>query len=190
MVRVWSLLPLKLREMKGSDLLKDIDRDADDVLVRMMDDRTAETSRIFLGHSGPIYRCSFSPDKTLLLSCSEDSTIRLWSLNTMTCVVVYRGHTFPVWDVKFSPHGHYFVTSSHDKTARLWSTDSHQPLRIFLGHLSDVDVNIYLFILLRNFFKIFFYSAFNFIRIQIILQLAPVIVLYDFGTVFQGIMLD
>lgn len=28
MVRVWSLLPLKLREMKGSDLLKDIDRDA------------------------------------------------------------------------------------------------------------------------------------------------------------------
>lgn len=151
MVRVWSLLPLKLREMKGSDLLKDIDRDADDVLVRMMDDRTAETSRIFLGHSGPIYRCSFSPDKTLLLSCSEDSTIRLWSLNTMTCVVVYRGHTFPVWDVKFSPHGHYFVTSSHDKTARLWSTDSHQPLRIFLGHLSDVDVNIYLFILLRNF---------------------------------------
>lgn len=146
MVRVWSLLPLKLREMKGSDLLKDIDRDADDVLVRMMDDRTAETSRIFLGHSGPIYRCSFSPDKTLLLSCSEDSTIRLWSLNTMTCVVVYRGHTFPVWDVKFSPHGHYFVTSSHDKTARLWSTDSHQPLRIFLGHLSDVDVNIIFFL--------------------------------------------
>lgn len=152
MVRVWSLLPLKLREMKGSDLLKDIDRDAEDVLVRMMDDRTAETSRIFLGHSGPIYRCSFSPDKTLLLSCSEDSTIRLWSLNTMTCVVVYRGHTFPVWDVKFSPHGHYFVTSSHDKTARLWSTDSHQPLRIFLGHLSDVDVNILIFFRCEMFF--------------------------------------
>lgn len=141
-VKVWSLTPSKLREMKTADQLKDIDRDADDVLVRMMDDRSAETCRTFLGHNGPIYRCAFSPDRSMLLSCSEDTTIRLWSLHTMSCVVVYKGHQYPVWDVRFSPHGHYFATCSHDKTARLWSTDSHQPLRIFLGHFSDVDVSL------------------------------------------------
>ncbi|CAD7087906.1 unnamed protein product [Hermetia illucens] len=139
-IKVWSLTPSKLREMKPADQLKEIDRDADDVLVRMMDDRTAETCRMLLGHSGPIYRCAFSPDRTLLLSCSEDATIRLWSFNTWTCVVVYKGHQFPIWDVRFSPHGYYFASCSHDKTARLWATDSHQPLRIFAGHLSDVDV--------------------------------------------------
>lgn len=112
----------------------------DDVLVRMMDDRTAETCRTFLGHNGPVYRCSYSPDKTMMLSCSEDTTIRLWSLHTWTCVVVYRGHQFPIWDIRFSPHGHYFATCSHDKTARLWATDNNQPLRIFVGHYSDVDV--------------------------------------------------
>lgn len=48
--------------------------DVDDVLVRMMDDRTAETSRSLFGHNGPIYNLSFSPDRNLLLSCSEDST--------------------------------------------------------------------------------------------------------------------
>lgn len=160
-LRVWSLTPNKLREMKPADQLKEVDRDAgkliqeltnllqfntingnffpDDVLVRMMDDRTAESTRTFLGHSGPIYRAAFSNDRTMLLSCSEDTTIRLWSLQTWTCLVIYRGHLNPVWDVRFSPHGHYFATASHDKTARLWSTDSHQPLRIFLGHLSDVD---------------------------------------------------
>ncbi|XP_055703167.1 transcription initiation factor TFIID subunit 5 [Phlebotomus papatasi] len=138
-VRVWSLTPGKLREMKPAEQLKDIDRDADDVLVRMMDDRTAETCRTFHGHSGPVYRCAFSLDRSMMLSCSEDATIRLWSLHTWTCVVVYKGHQFPVWDVRFSPHGHYFVTGSHDKTARLWATDSHQPLRIFIGHLADVD---------------------------------------------------
>lgn len=63
---------------------------ADDVLVRMMDDRTAESCRTFLGHNGPIYRCSFSPDRSMVLSCSEDTTIRLWSLQTMTCVVSKR----------------------------------------------------------------------------------------------------
>lgn len=145
--------------MKPAEQLKDIDRDAgiirtlsiwkyismftfflDDVLVRMMDDRTAETCRTFLGHNGPVYRCSYSPDKTMMLSCSEDTTVRLWSLHTWTCVVVYRGHQYPIWDVRFSPHGHYFATCSHDKTARLWATDNNQPLRIFCGHYSDVDV--------------------------------------------------
>lgn len=146
--------------MKPAEQLKDIDRDAgilrtlltlkqnlifnfcfsDDVLVRMMDDRTAETCRTFMGHNGPVYRCSYSPDKTMMLSCSEDTTLRLWSLHTWTCVVVYRGHQYPIWDVRFSPHGHYFATCSHDKTARLWATDNNQPLRIFVGHYSDVDV--------------------------------------------------
>lgn len=142
-VKVWTLTPAKLRELKPADQLKEIDRDADDVLHRMMDDRTAETCRTFLGHSGPVYRCNFAPDRTLLLTCSEDCTIRLWSLHTWTCLVIYKGHMYPVWDVRFSPHGHYFVSCSHDRTARLWATDSHQPLRIFVGHLSDVDCCIF-----------------------------------------------
>ncbi|XP_055911957.1 transcription initiation factor TFIID subunit 5 [Eupeodes corollae] len=138
-IKVWSLTPAKLREMKTAEQLKDIDKDAEDVLVRMMDDRTAETSRTFFGHSGPVYRCAFAPEKNLLLSCSEDTTIRLWSLHTWTCVVVYKGHLYPVWDVRFSPHGYYFATCSYDKSARLWATDCNQPLRIFCGHLADVD---------------------------------------------------
>ena len=78
--------------------LKDcIDRDADDVLHRMMDDSSAEQSKMLLGHAGPVYGLSFSPDRTMLLSCSEDGTIRLWSLQTWTCLVVYKVRltTFP-----------------------------------------------------------------------------------------------
>ncbi|XP_067006198.2 transcription initiation factor TFIID subunit 5 [Anabrus simplex] len=138
-VKVWTMVPQKLRAMKSAEMLQDIDREADDVWVRMMDDRSAEMCRTLTGHSGPVYSVAFSPDRTLLLSCSEDTTIRLWSLQTWTCLVCYRGHIFPVWDVCFAPHGYYFATGSHDKTARLWATDQHQPLRIFAGHFSDVD---------------------------------------------------
>lgn len=49
----------------------------DDVLVRMMDDRTSETARNLYGHSGPIYSLSFSPDRNLLLSSSEDTTSKI-----------------------------------------------------------------------------------------------------------------
>ncbi|XP_014484463.1 PREDICTED: transcription initiation factor TFIID subunit 5 [Dinoponera quadriceps] len=139
-IKVWSLIPQKLRLMKTGEELQDIDRERDDVLVRMMDERTSESARNLYGHSGPVYSLSFSPDRNLLLSSSEDATIRLWSLHTWTCVVCYKGHLFPVWCVKFSPHGYYFTSASYDRTARLWATDSHQPLRIFAGHYSDINV--------------------------------------------------
>lgn len=107
-----------------------------------MDERSGEISRSLFGHSGPVYSVSFAPDRTLLLSCSEDSTIRLWSLQIWTCLVIYKGHMLPVWDVKFSPLGYYFASCGNDRTARLWATDHYQPLRIFTGHFSDVDVNL------------------------------------------------
>lgn len=138
-LRIWSLNANKLKAMKPASELEHVDKEADDVLYRMMDEKNATDMRVLVGHSGPIYASSFSPDRNMLLSCSEDSTVRLWSLQTWTNVVCYKGHCFPVWDVKFSPYGYYFASCGHDRTARLWATDYHQPVRIFSGHVSDVD---------------------------------------------------
>ena len=162
---VWPLGATKLRGMKSGSELELIDKEADDVLARMMDDRVKFDQKNLYGHQGPVYSVHFSPDKTLLISCSEDGTsksfeqkcclrffisiqlfiaqilVRLWSLQTWTNICSYKGHCFPVWDVKFSPHGYYFASCSHDRTARLWATDSYQPLRVFAGHISDVDVS-------------------------------------------------
>ncbi|XP_039763631.1 transcription initiation factor TFIID subunit 5 [Pararge aegeria] len=138
-IKVWTLTTIRLRGMKSADKLQDIDREAGDVLVRMMEEKDRDTCRTLFGHSGPVYKVAFDPFKTMLLSCSEDSTIRLWSLQCWTCIVVYRGHVWPVWDARWSPHGHYFASGGHDRIARLWATDHHHPLRIFAGHLSDVD---------------------------------------------------
>ena len=118
------------------------------------------SSRRLIGHSGPVYALSFSPSAAVpapitngdldhdsspasrpqyMLSCSADTTIRLWSLETWTNLVVYRSHNSPVWDVRFCPQGHYFASASADRTARLWSTPQIAPLRIFAGHDSDVE---------------------------------------------------
>ncbi|XP_042903545.1 transcription initiation factor TFIID subunit 5 [Parasteatoda tepidariorum] len=139
LVRIWSLNSNKLKAMKPAQELENIDKEADDVLYRMMDERNACDIRTMVGHSGPVYSTSFSPDRNLLLSCSEDATVRLWSLQTWTNVVCYKGHCFPIWDVKFSPYGYYFASCGHDRTARLWATDQYQPVRVFSGHVSDVD---------------------------------------------------
>ncbi|KAK7207363.1 WD40-repeat-containing domain protein [Myxozyma melibiosi] len=118
-LKIWSLKGEKLQSVvKGSQPL---------------------TSQRLVGHAGPVYGASFSPDGKYLLSCSEDKSARLWSMDTYTALVSYKGHSHPVWDVAFSPVGHYFATASHDQTARLWSCDHIYPLRIFAGHISDVD---------------------------------------------------
>eukprot|EP00741_Cyanophora_paradoxa_P005686 tig00000903_g5513.t1 len=93
-----------------------------------------------VGHAGPVYSASFSPDNRFLLSASEDATVRLWSLELGANLVAYRGHNYPVWSVDFSPVGYYFATGGYDRTGRIWSSDYPYPLRILAGHLSDVDV--------------------------------------------------
>ena len=90
-IKVWSLLNHKLKKLKSASALQDINREAEDVLHRMMDESTAETCKELVGHSGPVYAVSFSPDRTFLLSGSEDGAIRLWSMQTWTCLVVYKG---------------------------------------------------------------------------------------------------
>lgn len=89
-IKIWSLNPHKLKGLKSSELLNEINRDSDDVLIRMLDESSGEMHKTLHGHSGPVYGLSFSPDRTLLLSCSEDGTIRLWSLQTWTCLVNFK----------------------------------------------------------------------------------------------------
>jgi transcription initiation factor TFIID subunit 5 len=144
-IRVWS--------MDGSPLTSPDD----------LPNAQPSSSRRLIGHAGPVYAVAFSPstanpdpsgpptNSQCLLSCSEDKTVRLWSLDTFTCLVAYRGHDNPIWDLQWGPYGHYFLTGSNDRTARLWSTDHIEPLRIYVGHDADVDCvafhpnNLYIF---------------------------------------------
>ncbi len=43
-----------------------------------------------LGHSGPVFKTSFSHDNQYLLSSSQDGTVRLWHVPTQTNLMVYR----------------------------------------------------------------------------------------------------
>ncbi|KAL1526652.1 hypothetical protein AB1Y20_015356 [Prymnesium parvum] len=90
------------------------------------------------GHAGPVYSLSFSRDDTILLSCSQDGTVRLWGIAQRACLVCYQAHAAPVWGVAFAPLGSYFATASHDRTVRVWCVNSLQPLRLLVGHLADV----------------------------------------------------
>ncbi|KAH8815821.1 WD40-repeat-containing domain protein [Xylogone sp. PMI_703] len=123
-------------------------------LVRSEKNAPPTNSRRLIGHSATVYSVSFSPSiaapensdpstpstaPRLLLSSSSDKTVRLWSLETWTCLVVYKGHEGPVWNVRWGPFGHYFATCGWDKTVRVWAQDHISYLRMMVGHDSSVN---------------------------------------------------
>jgi transcription initiation factor TFIID subunit 5 len=96
---------------------------------------------VFLGHSGPVYGISFTPDGRSFLSAGGDGTARLWSVDQRVNLVAYKGHApgEPLWDVAFSAASFYFATASHDTTARVWVTTQPTPVRVLVGHTADVN---------------------------------------------------
>ncbi|KKF93056.1 Transcription initiation factor TFIID subunit 5 [Ceratocystis platani] len=90
---------------------------------------------------GMVSCLEFSPDNKLAAAGTMDSyiRIRLWSLDTWTCLCVYRGHSGPVMRVKWSPQGHYFLSGGWDRTARVWMQDHASAQRLLVGHDTSIS---------------------------------------------------
>lgn len=58
-IKVFSITPEKLKAMKSAAELETIDREADDVLYRMMDEKSSSESKMLVGHQGPVTSLSF-----------------------------------------------------------------------------------------------------------------------------------
>jgi len=76
---------------------------------------------VLSGHIG-LARCfTFSPDGTMLVSGSNDKTIKLWDMQTGGVVKTFQGHTDVVYSVSISPNCTTIASGSGDKTIRLWN---------------------------------------------------------------------
>jgi WD40 repeat protein len=50
---------------------------------------------MFVGHAGPVTCGGFSPDGKLILTASEDATLRVWNPKTAQAKHVIQGTCFP-----------------------------------------------------------------------------------------------
>ncbi|GAX79162.1 hypothetical protein CEUSTIGMA_g6602.t1 [Chlamydomonas eustigma] len=86
------------------------------------------------GHYHSLQSVSFSPDGKQLASCSRDMTVKVWDVNSGTCIATLLDHSDGVTQVCFSPGGRLLASCSTDKTAKIWDLASGTCTSTLNGH--------------------------------------------------------
>ncbi|KAJ8518212.1 hypothetical protein ONZ45_g4686 [Pleurotus djamor] len=68
-----------------------------------------------------LYRSESNGEPDLLVSGSLDTTIRLWQIQTQTCIHVFEGHSGSVETIAINPLKGLIASAADDKELRLWS---------------------------------------------------------------------
>ncbi len=95
------------------------------------------------GHDKPVRSVAFSPKGDLLLSGSDDNTIRVWDTASGKPLRALRGHGNAVRSVEFSPDGQWVLSGGEDQKVRVWDVHGYEETRLLhatllAGHVDAV----------------------------------------------------
>ena len=109
------------RRLLQVDQQKILSRGESDRVLRNYTLKAPEITRY--NHDASVLAASFSPDRRLVATASQDNTARLWDSQSGK-EISQLNHDRSVTSVSFSPDGQYVATVSQDNTARLWDSQS------------------------------------------------------------------
>ena len=91
------------------------------------------------GHRSPVTRVIFHPTFSVMVSASEDATIKLWDYETGDYERTLKGHTDSVQDIAFDNTGKYLVSCSADMKIKLWDFTDYECVKTLYGHDHNVS---------------------------------------------------
>ena len=92
-------------------------------VVQLFDMNSRSTLRSFKGHLGAVRVSTFSPNNTVIMSASDDRTVRGWDIPGDTQLFSFEGHTDYIRSgLVAEDNPDLWLTGSYDHTVRLWDT--------------------------------------------------------------------
>jgi WD40 repeat protein len=83
----------------------------------------------FEGHSEWVNDILLLPSLNQAITCSNDTTIKVWDCETGVCLRTLTQHTQDVKALAVSASGQVFASGSYDQTVIIWSIESLESLR-------------------------------------------------------------
>ncbi|KAJ4878667.1 WD-40 repeat family protein [Raphanus sativus] len=103
--------------------------------------------KVFAGHQGEVNCVKWDPTGTLLASCSDDSTAKIWNTKQHSFVHDLRDHTKEIYTIRWSPTGAgtnnpnkplTLASASFDSTVKLWDAELGKMICSLNGHRDAV----------------------------------------------------
>ena len=125
-------------------LIWDPDRVAPPDIGRIIAQESVQKSEAtpLKGHKAGVRSVSFSFDGRLILSGSDDNTVKVWDATTGALQKTLRGHGSWVRTCAFSPTNSVTVLSgSYDRKVKLWRIDRYEEIRVLQDRVISGHTN-------------------------------------------------
>ena len=113
-----------------------------------------------VGHRAPVNRVLFHPIFSVMISASEDATLKVWDFETGDYERTLKGHTDSIQDIAFDNGGKLLVSCAADMSIKLWDFTTYQCTKTLMGH----DHNVSSVAFLPTGKKIFFFRYSEILR--------------------------
>jgi WD40 repeat protein len=96
------------------------------------------TNKFLQTFNGGLTCLAVSSDKKMIFTGSEDTSLRIWNIETYTQIACMTEHKATVWSVALSYDCAWAATGSLDKSVILWNIQKRRSHQIYTGHSAAV----------------------------------------------------
>ena len=93
----------------------------------------------FSGHEGPVNQVKFSTDNRYIMSASQDSTVRLWSVENKSLVAKLTGHNGSVNSICSNASDSEIISAGSDGSIVWWDTELQREKRRIKCHSGSIN---------------------------------------------------